>query len=74
MSAFNFDDILNCPTCLKTNLTKNFGKKSLRDLIERPYSSLFIDFSFLGKVKQDKKGDIIKASRKDVEGMNGETA
>ena len=29
LSAFNFDDILKCPTCLKTNLTKNFGKKSL---------------------------------------------
>ena len=51
LSAFNFDDILKCPTCLQTNLTKNFGKKSLRDSVERPYQGLFIDFSFSGKVK-----------------------
>ena len=40
LSAFNFDDILKCPICLKTNLTKNFGKKSLRDSVERPYQGL----------------------------------
>ena len=75
LSAFNFDDILKCPTCLKTNLTKNFGKKSLRDSVERPYQGLYIDFAFSGKVKQDKDGVVIEArSRKDVEGMNGETA
>ena len=53
-AAFNFDDILKCPTCLKTNLTKNFGMKSLRDSVERPYQSLFIDFAFSCKVKRDK--------------------
>ena len=37
LSAFNFDDILKCSTCLKTNLTKNFGKKSLCNSVERPY-------------------------------------
>ena len=74
LSAFNFDDILKCPTCLKVNLNKNFGKKSLRDSIERPYQGLFIDFAFLGKIKRDKKGVVIEASRADVEGMNGETA
>ena len=55
LAVFNFDNIIKCPTCLETNLTKNFGKKSLRDSVERPYQGLFIDFSFLGKVKQDKK-------------------
>ena len=74
LSAFNFDDILKCPTCLKVNLTKNFGKKSLRDSVERPYQGLFIDFAFSGKIKRDKKGVVIEASRADVEGMNGETA
>ena len=74
LSAFNFDDVLKCPTCLKVNLTKNFGKKSLRDSIERQYQGLFIDFAFSGKIKRDKKGVVIKAKRKDVEGMNGETA
>ena len=34
LSAFNFDDVLKCPTCLKTNLTKNFGKKRLCDTIK----------------------------------------
>ena len=27
LSAFNFDDILKCPTCLKTNLTNFFERK-----------------------------------------------
>ena len=73
LSAFNFNDILKCPTCLKTNLTKNFGKKSLRDSVKRPYQGLFIDFSFSGKVKRDKEGVVIEASRKDVKDMNCET-
>ena len=37
LSAFNLDDVLKCSTCLKTNLTKNFGKKSLCDPVKRPY-------------------------------------
>ena len=74
MSAFNFNDILKCQTCLTTNLTKNFGKKSLGDSVKRPYQGLFIGFPFSGKVKQDKDSVVIKASRKYVEGMNGETA
>ena len=74
LSAYNFDDILKCPTCLKVNLTKNFGKKSLRDSVDRPYQGLFIDFAFSGKIKRDKKGVVIESSRADVEGMNGETA
>ena len=73
LSAFNFDDIRKYPTCLKTNLIKNFGKKSLRDSVKRPYQGLFIDFAFSGKVKRDKEDVVIKASKKDVEGMNGET-
>ena len=71
VSAFNFDDILKCPTCLKVNLTKNFGKKSLRDSGERPYQGLFIDFASPGEIKRDKKGVVIEASRADVEGTNG---
>ena len=74
LSAFNFNDILKYPTCLKVNLTKNFGKKSLCDSVERPYQGLFIDFAFSGKIKRDKKGVVIEASRADVKGMNGETA
>ena len=34
----------------------------------------FIDFALSVKVKRDKKGVVIEASRKDVEGMNGEIA
>ena len=74
LSVFNFDDILKCPTYLKTNLTKNFGNKRLPDSVKRPYQGLFLDFFFSGKVKRDKEGVVIKASRKDVEGMNGKTA
>ena len=74
LSAFNFDDVSKCPTCLKTKLTKRFAKKTLPDTVERPYQSLFIYFAFSSKVKRDKKGVVIKASRKDVEVMNGETA
>ena len=74
LSAFNFDDILKCPTCLKVNLTKNFGKKSLRNSVERPYQGLFIDFFFSGKIKRHKKGVVIEASRADIEVMNGKTA
>ena len=74
LAAFKFDDVLKCPTCLKTNLTKRSGKSTLRDTVDRPYQGLFIDFAFSGKVKRDKKGEVIEASRKDVEGMNGETA
>ena len=74
LAAFYFNDILKYPICLKTNLTKNFRKKSLCDSVERPYQDLCIDFTFLGKVKRDKDGVVIEASRKDVEGMNSETA
>ena len=74
LSTFNFDDIIKCPTCLKTNLTKNFGKTSLRDSVECPYQGLFIDCAFSDKVKRDKDGVVIEASRKDVEGINGEMA
>ena len=73
LSAFNLNDILKCPTCLKTNCTKNFGKKSLRDSVKRPYQGLFIDFIFPGKVKREKEGVVIKANWKNVKGMNGET-
>ena len=41
LSAFNFNNTLKYPTFLKVNLTKNFGKKSLRDSVERPYQSVF---------------------------------
>ena len=71
--AFNFDNVLKCPTCLKTKLTERFGKKSLCETVERPYQGLSIDFVFSGRVKRDKKGVIIKASKKDVETMNDET-
>ena len=73
LSVFNFDYVLKCPTYLKTNLTKRFGKKSLREIIERPYQDLFIDFSFSRRVKRNIEGVVIKASRKGAEGMNGET-
>jgi hypothetical protein len=38
LSSFKFDDLLKCPTCLKTNLTKSSaGHKSLRDTVTHPY-------------------------------------
>jgi hypothetical protein len=73
LSSFKFDDLLKCPTCLKTNLTKSAaGRKSLRDTVTRPYQGLYIDFAFSGKISRDKNGKIIKFSRVDVEGINGE--
>ena len=57
----------------QTNLTKGFGKKSFHKTVERPYQGLFIDLAFSWKVKQDKEGVIIEASRKDVKGINGGT-
>jgi hypothetical protein len=35
---------------------------------------LHIDFAFSGKISRDKNGKIIKSSRVDVEGINGETS
>ena len=66
--------VLKCPTCLKVNLTKDFGKTSLRDSVERPFQELLIVFAFFGKIKRNKKGVVIQARREDVEGMNNETA
>jgi hypothetical protein len=75
LSSFKFDDLLKCPTCLKTNLTKSPpGHKSLRDTVTRPYQGLYIDFAFSGKISRDKNGKIIESSRVDVEGINGETS
>jgi hypothetical protein len=75
LSSFKFDDLLKCPTCLKTNLTKSAaGKKSLWDTVTRPYQGLYIDFAFSGKISRDKNGKIIESSRVDVEGINGETS
>ena len=44
LSAFNFDNVLKYPTCLKTNLIKCFGKKSPCETVQRLYQGLFIDF------------------------------
>ena len=33
LPVVNFNDVLKCPTCLKTNLTKKFGKKNLHDTV-----------------------------------------
>jgi hypothetical protein len=35
---------------------------------------LYIDFALSGKISRDKNGKIIKSSRVDVEGINGETS
>lgn len=51
LPAFEFFDVLKCCTCLKTNLTKNFEKKSLRDTVKRLCQGLFIDFSLSRKAK-----------------------
>ena len=75
LSKFEFDAILKCPTCLKTNLTKSSaGFHSLRDTVERPYQGLFCDMAFSGQIRKDKDGKVIESSREDVEGLNGETA
>jgi hypothetical protein len=75
LSSFKFNDLLKCPTCLKTNLTKSAaGKKSLCDTVTCPYQGLYIDFAISGKISRDKNGKIIESSRVDVEGINGETS
>jgi hypothetical protein len=73
LSSFKFDDLLKCPTCIKTNLIKPAaGKKSLRDTVTCPYQGLYIDFAFSGKISRDKNGKIIESDQVDVEGINGE--
>ena len=75
ISGFAFDDLNKCPTCLKVNLSKQPpGDKSLRSRITRPYQGLYVDFAFAGKLAKDKDGKVIEEVRKDVEGINGETA
>ena len=75
LSNFTFDDIKNCPTCIKANMQKNSAlKQSLTESVSHPYQSLFIDFGFSGKVSFDKDGNIIPSSQEHVEGLNGEFA
>ena len=55
----------------------NFSKtpwRSLSETVTCPYQGLFIDFAFPGKVAYDKEGKVIESSRKDIEGLNGESA
>ena len=48
-SNFKFDDVKNCPTCIKSNMRKSStGKRSRSLLVTHPYQGLFIDFGFLG--------------------------
>ena len=64
-----------CSICEKVNLTKNpAGYVSIREKLKQPYQGIYIDFGFSGKVKLDKKGEEDEDSRKEVEGINGETS
>ena len=54
LNDFSFDDLCECPSCLKTNLSKvPPGHSSLRDRVTQPYQGLYMDFSFAGKVQKD---------------------
>ena len=49
LSNFNFDDVKNCPACIKANMRKNStGKRSVSESVTHPYQGLFINFSFFG--------------------------
>ena len=75
LSKFQFDDVFKCPTCIKSKLTKDSpGPNSLQSTVNTPYQGLYIDFAFSGKVSKDSDGNVIEETRKDVEGLNGETA
>ena len=50
LSKFSFDDLHNCPTCIKANLSKNSaGKRSLMESVTVPYQVLFVDFLIFWK-------------------------
>ena len=75
ISNFAFDDIKNCPMCIKENMRKNAAsKRSLTESVTRPYQGLFIDFGFSGFISYDKDGKVVPSSRVHVEGVNGESA
>ena len=75
LSNFKFDDVKNCPTCIKANMQKNSaGKRSLSESVTHPYQGLFIDFGFLGKLSFDKDGKVKPGLQEDIEGIHGETA
>ena len=75
LSNFAFDDIKNCPTCIKANMRKNTAsKRSLTESVTHPYQGLFIDFGFSSCVSYDKDGKVVPSSRVHVKGINRESA
>ena len=74
LSNFSFNDVKNCPTCIKTNIQKNSAsKRSLSETVLHPYQGLFVDFGFSGRLSFDKEGKVKPGSREDIEGIHGET-
>ena len=74
LTNFSFDDVKNCPTCIKANIRKNYtGKRSLSKTVSHPYQGLFIDFGFSGLLSFDKEGEVKLGLREDIEGIHGET-
>ena len=48
-SIFNFVNVVKCPICLKTNLTKRSGRKNLGETIDHPYQSFLLMLFSQGK-------------------------
>ena len=47
LSNFDFDDIKNCPICIKASMRKNTAsKQSLTESVVHPYQGVFIDLVF----------------------------
>ena len=38
------------------------------------FGFVYLDFGFSGRISKDKDGNVIESSRKDIEGINGETS
>ena len=59
---------------LQAKLTKApAGTTSLREQLKVQYQGLYVDFCFSGKVQRDKEGKEIESSRREAEGIDGET-
>ena len=65
LSNTKFNDLTNCATCMKANLTKaadSAGHSSLQDSLTHPYQGLYIDFGFSGRISKDAEGKVKKSS------------
>lgn len=70
LNKIKFNDRTICATCLKTNITKSpVGHKSFYDSLTTPHQGLYVDLGFPGRITEDKYGNIIKSTHKDIEGL-----